>query len=570
MLDGVSIAGYRSFGDVAVRIGDLDRVNVFIGSNNCGKSNILRAVKLVADVSGGRRSDSEQRLDPLLDYPLTASNKEMLFGVQIRRDGATNATYQKIADGFGRSWQQLPEFADSYWASFVVPAQGSRLQPSTASVDELAALIALRVSQQALIQVFSSMLQRSGGNHDGRSKEISAAMHAAATPKFTAYLVGAFRRITDTGDNSLAGAGLIGELRKLQSPDLASYRSAKLRFERINGFLRDVLGEPNAKLEIPAEPDQILVTLDGKVLPLESLGTGIHELIILASAVTLVDDAIFCLEEPEIHLHPGLQKKFMRYIATQTSNQYMIATHSNAFFDLDGVNLYSCRLASGTTACKEASAAGDKHAVLQELGYRPSDLLQSNFVVWVEGPSDRIYLKHWIAARAPELVEGLHYAIMFYGGRLLAHLCYDDPMLDDFIRLSCLNRNACIVMDSDRATAHGHLGKTKSRVRREFEGNGCIAWITSGRTIENYVQAETLVRAAQLVHPRAYTKRKWDRFADLTRVKAGRSFDKVAVARQVAAQQADLDTLDLAKTVDALVAAIRACNGSENRTKGST
>ncbi|ROT43839.1 hypothetical protein CHR62_15615 [Pusillimonas sp. NJUB218] len=31
-------------------------------------------------------------------------------------------------------------------------------------------------------------------------------------------------------------------------------------------------------------------------------------------------------------------------------------------------------------------------------------------------------LKHWIAAVAPELVEGLHYSIMFYGGRLLSHL----------------------------------------------------------------------------------------------------------------------------------------------------
>ena len=47
-------------------------------------------------------------------------------------------------------------------------------------------------------------------------------------------------------------------------------------------------------------------------------------------------------------------------------------------------------------------------------------ILQANCVVWVEGPSDRIYLKHWIEAVTSELIEGLHYSIMFYGGRLLS------------------------------------------------------------------------------------------------------------------------------------------------------
>lgn len=569
MLDGISIAGYRSFGSDAIRIEDLNSLNVFIGPNNCGKSNILRAVKLFADASRARRPDQDRHLDPSLDYPVGGDSREMAFGVQVKRGGAMDSVYQKFAEGFGSEWALLPELSDSYWASFSVPVTG-RVEPAGWSVDALAQYIAGTLSQQKLNRVWSSMLSRSGGSHEGRAKELAVAMHAAALPKYDAYLVDAFRRITDSGDNALAGAGLISELRKLQSPDLPNYRSGKQRFSKINGFLQDVLSEPEARLEIPAALDQILVTLDGKVLPLESLGTGIHELIILAAAVTLVDDAVFCLEEPEIHLHPALQKKFMRYISSQTANQYLIATHSNAFFDLDGVNLYSCGLSDDGTTCKTASTAGDRHAVLKDLGYRPSDLLQANYLIWVEGPSDRIYLNHWIASRAPELVEGLHYAVMFYGGRLLAHLCYDDPMVDDFIRLSCLNRNACIVIDSDRESAHGHLGKTKSRVRREFEANDCIAWVTSGRTIENYVAESVLVDAAQTIHPRAYAKRKWERFADLTRVKAGRSIDKIAVAREVAKQPAEYELLDLGKSVDALVSAIRTANGIENRTNRST
>ena len=179
----------------------------------------------------------------------------------------------------------------------------------------------------------------------------------------------------------------------------------------------------------------------------------------------------------------------------------MIATHSNAFLDIPGVNTYRCWLDEAHhTRCELASKASDKHAILVDLGYKPSDILQANFVIWVEGPSDRTYLKHWIHAKDPDLIEGLHYMIMFYGGRLLSHLSYDslpadeDSLVTDFISLARLNRNAAIVIDSDRETAEGALNRTKERIREEFERESCLVWITDGRMIENYLPASLLTR----------------------------------------------------------------------------
>ena len=85
-----------------------------------------------------------------------------------------------------------------------------------------------------------------------------------------------------------------------------------------------------------------------------------------------------------------------------------------------------------------------------DLGYRASDLLQANCIIWVEGPSDRIYLKYWLKAYDPDLVEGVHYTIMFYGGRLLRHLSADDEEIDEFINLRRINQNLVIIIDSDR------------------------------------------------------------------------------------------------------------------------
>ena len=42
LIDGIGISAYRSFGSEVQRIGPFGKINLFIGQNNSGKSNILR------------------------------------------------------------------------------------------------------------------------------------------------------------------------------------------------------------------------------------------------------------------------------------------------------------------------------------------------------------------------------------------------------------------------------------------------------------------------------------------------------------------------------------------------
>lgn len=568
MIDGFAIAGYRSFGERRVEIRDLARVNVFIGQNNCGKSNILRFVSLLGSFMQPRRqNEAAPKLDPLIDFCVNSTTKQIKFGLQVKKDGFTNAIFKRISEPFGSSWTGVfPEYAVSVWFDFHL--SGER-KATTESLDRIVTPILKHCNsqqQQALTKKFRNY---TGGSPEQRAADISAAIHNRVSLNLNVHFIDAFRRITESSGDSLSGAGLIKELRKLQSPQLADYESGKVRFARIVNFLRSILGQPTANLEIPAEKDEIYVTLDSKVLPLESLGTGIHELIIMAAAVTLIDDAIFCIEEPEIHLHPKLQKKFTQYITDNTNNQYLITSHSNAFFDLPGVNIYRCWLETHSTRCCLISEARDKHSLLMDLGYRPSDLLQANYVIWVEGPSDRIYLKHWLKAKSPDFIEGLHYIIMFYGGRLLAHLSYDDPEVNDFVHLSRLNRNACIVMDSDKDKARGHINRTKRRVKVDFEHNSCLTWVTSGRTIENYIPEDILNESIAKIHPRTKQTMKWDRFADVTRIRKDKIIDKVSVAKYIVQKPAQFSMLDLETVMNGLIADIQKCNSIEDGELGS-
>lgn len=61
----------------------------------------------------------------------------------------------------------------------------------------------------------------------------------------------------------------------------------------------------------------------------------------------------------------------------------------------------------------------DNYAILDDLDVRASDLLQSNGIIWVEGPSDRVYIKHWLHQFCQcSFKEGSDYQFLYYGGRL--------------------------------------------------------------------------------------------------------------------------------------------------------
>lgn len=593
-LKGLRLQNYRGIGNTPQDLIPFSSFNFFVGANNSGKSAVLSFIAAHLPTFYGE-SSAHRKLDSLdyfskgsmrateIDAALGVTAEEFKKITSDRLKAGVTAIRTDFLENIDKVIDALSE-RDNIWANWT-PGNVASREPRF-DID-IASLVPV-LHEHEWDQLWEALCPNFPSNEVMQrvSKVVETILLGFPISLPQAYLIPAIREIkkSDSPDGHYdhSGKGLIDRLAEFQSPD-HDRQSDRNTFDQINSFVAHVIGVPEAKINIPHNRQHVLVEMDHKVLPLSSLGTGVHEVIMLASFCTMIKRSIICMEEPEIHLHPLLQRKFINYLKANTDNQYFIATHSAAFIDTPGASIFHVKNIDGETTIQRGNLGGDRFNICSDLGYRASDLVQSNAILWVEGPSDRIYLLKWLSQIDPELKERVHFSIMFYGGRLLSHLSADDESSDEeisaFIGLRALNRNIALIIDSDRTNAESKINATKQRLRDEFGQHGGLCWISMGREVENYVDHDVLQASVKEVYKNSYQEAgpggQYDHALFFYRKTPRKSeadgggqvntieteIDKVKVAKRVGQCELNLDILDLRERIEAIVSLIRRANG---------
>jgi len=567
MIRGFALGEYLSIG-TSQPIAPLTQINVFVGTNNSGKSNVLKFIN--ENLAAVMRHARGLQGNTLVSRPHADRNQPTTGAIAI---SATVAELRRVLKPSQASEIALVEeihkglfVNDLLWLSLGWPTR-EVLRKAESWGD-----------QHAWHSLWASLTSQRGG--DMRQEWIPNVLHRVrelvpAEPSILAIPVDrlviyeSHQEEDRVGEYTvLRGKSIVHLLSSTQSPDHSNFDRDRQRFKQVEQFLRIVTDDDSAELSVPHTKHAILVRFKGqKPFPLADLGSGIEQVILHAVVATSVNDSVVTFEEPELHLHPVLQRQLISYLRS-TSNQYFISTHSAHFIDEAPASTFHVRLIQGESQVERASTDAKRHQVCADLGYRPSDIVQANCVIWVEGPSDRIYLRYWLQGVDSHLSEHIHYSVMFYGGKLLSHLSAGetdmvDDGLKDLIQLRLLNRQVAVIIDSDKKRPKDEIRDTKRRVKAEIEDCGGLVWITAGREIENYISKPVMVEAVEAVSEGRGQDVKGGQYAKTVPAKknSSSSIDKVAVAIEVEKKPAELDILDLRFRLVELAAFIRNANG---------
>ncbi|WP_317898550.1 AAA family ATPase [Aurantibacillus circumpalustris] len=286
---------------------------------------------------------------------------------------------------------------------------------------------------------------------------------------------------------------------------LLNSREQRENIKQFENFLQKNFFENRTVTLIPQKGKDVLLVGIGETEKLiHELGDGIQALILLLYPIFINRGRkfMFFIEEPELFMHPGMQRVFLETLLSDEFKdmQFFLTTHSHHFLDLtfDNKNISIYSFAFKDDKFKIKNLLSPAHFILSELGIRNSSLFLSNCTIWVEGVTDRKYIRKFLEmysnnnSNYKRFLEDLHYSFIEYAGSNITHWNFEEESDDEKIGALKINHNIFLIVDSD-VLSNGQKPTVKElRHENLKKALGDKLYITEGKEIENMLSFDTI------------------------------------------------------------------------------
>lgn len=569
-LKSLKIKNYKHIGDSYIGFDKLENLNILVGQNNIGKSTLLQSIEmLISEVVNTREISSNTKLEfgfcPTTNEIKNAFN-EYTSGGQI---GINHFTFgQKYINNYmSFEFQPIKTIGTEQITLSNIPGIPSNQFTFNTKVDNFENLAKNYLNNYIRrLRLIKLSADRNLVPEVQNSNRIISEDGTGATNLLRQYL-----NVANL-PNEVVENDILNALNQIMKPENC--------FERIMCQEIETTDDSNSKWEI------LLVNENGKI-PISSSGSGLKTVLLVLIKLFLetreksshnfeqsLENSIFIFEELENNLHPAIQRNLFEFLyqwVQEYNSQIFLTTHStvpiNMFSGRENVTLTHIKKENYSIITNSALSFIENEDILMNLGVRASDILQSNAVIWVEGPSDRIYINKWIELYSNGLLkENIHYQILFYGGRLLSHLTGKIDESNELIQLFRANLHSIIVIDSDKTDSNKRINKTKQRIKNEFIKNKAIVWITQGKEIENYL-SRNIFNKIYHIDKQIGQYEKIDDFLNKNSRKKNMATyyvthkvsESISIAKEMLLE--DINVLDLERQISTIVKQIKTWNG---------
>lgn len=488
---------------------EVDRLNIFIGRNNSGKSRLIRNL-FSAKHENILWENADDKVDELLsDLTIMTGvipqgafygvfhgvnirhyiNKQFLFGINDRAE-------------FLKMGNEIPAIL-----------QGAQRQSSG---DVIHAALQGTVREYQRVkgrQMFTNLMPEKPVHKRIYIPILRGMRPLSFQQNNNVYLDRTKQDYFKVEDDSIKENIVTGEnLYKLLTENLLGEPIQRERIKRYERLLSENFFEgKNISLIPKHDHDVVNIFIEGEnQRPIYDLGDGLQQIIVITAAAYLADqESIILIEEPENSLHPGLLRQLIKFLLNHTVHQYMVTTHSNHILEFadeceDCITYKLQKLVAEDEVKFHITKTNSNRNLLIDLGVKSSSIYLANCTVWVEGITDRLYIREFLKKYISTLnkessdykiytkyIENYHYSFVEYQGGNLTHWSFseqNDEAIQELRALS-VTTNALLIADGDIDNKGDRVAKLKDQLGDKF-------YLLKAKEIENLIPVDVLKSVA--------------------------------------------------------------------------
>lgn len=393
-ITALRIRNFKSIHDISIQ--DIENALILVGQNNTGKTTVLDAIRAVGgEYKAGPADFGEAGANIEISVTLGFSEKDLDL---LRRRGVVSQYRRKEAwmQDFSR---KLPSYGDGKLSFTMSVNRSGRIRyqdgvnkdnpylrevfPKIYHVDTERRVEQLQRDLLLLQEDEIVQRMRSGCCMFDQAKRCTGCFRC----------IGLIEQKSPADLNAFEVSKLLDY--KLYQLNLDAFAKKVNESFHKNGGREKILYAMNRDLEkILQVTTQICPPGQNVPRSIARMGKGMRSIYLfsLLEAYTQIEEnlpSIIMIEDPEIFLHPSLQKVCGRILYRLAGkNQVIFTTHSPNL--LPNFNSRQIRqVVHGEDGCSAVREKTDISAILDDLGYTAGDLMNVNFVFIVEGKQDK-------------------------------------------------------------------------------------------------------------------------------------------------------------------------------------
>lgn len=292
MIDKLEIKNFRVIEDISI---EPTHINLFIGSNNSGKSSILQAIHFTTSIlqsismQKGRAISETNTLSPsqVIYAPFDDINS-LAYNKQLTQTNGFSF-YYKISN---KSHLNI-EFKRGKNANLSIKVNDTALANDLADITN----------------PFSIYTPGLSGIPRNESK----------------VGLGYLRRVIARGDANLVLRNTIWFISR-----------DTVKFNEFMSDLESIFGKSELAITYREDRDEFIdvkVQAAGDYIPLDAMGTGFLQVLQILAYIHFFQPKVVLLDEPDSHLHASAQRSLVNVISKHVNTQFFISTHSRHIYD---------------------------------------------------------------------------------------------------------------------------------------------------------------------------------------------------------------------------------------------